>query len=128
MDSLSQDIGHLRISRAWAGGTILNRPANPQLQSRGFFPTYSRGVHPRPAKKHQGLAPFEPFRKTKDPMVPPKRVPDVPETPDLRKFTQKQHEGSADNVVVLEALQRLLRAQPNQTKPFSEFGQARPIR
>lgn len=28
------------------------------------------GVHPRPAKKHQGLAPFEPFRKTKDPMVP----------------------------------------------------------
>ena len=93
---------HLKMSTAWVGGSILNRPPNAALQARGFYYTSSGGP------------PYKP--------VPPRGAPfQVPK----QESTDKQ---SRDNQVVLEALQRLLRKQKDVAQPFQQFGQSRPIR
>ena len=99
---LSKEVGHLKMSRAWAGGSILKRPTNPGLQARGFYFTTDMSPPYRPVQPTQGSKQYAPT-----------------------DTTQKQ---SQDNVVVLEALQRLLRKQKDAPKPFEQFGQARPIR
>jgi len=96
------EIGHLRLSSAWEGGSILKRPMSRSLQARGFFPTYDMGPNPRPAIAQKGLEKYA-----------------------AKRDQPKQQQ---DNVVVLEALQRLLRKEPDKIKPFSEIGQARPLR
>ena len=90
------------MSRAWVGGSILKRPASASLQARGFFFTAS------PAPPYVQIKPYAGTGQ----YAPPAQ-------------SQKQ---SQDNVVVLEALQRLLRQQKDVKKPFETFGQARPIR
>ena len=102
LSNLSQEIGHLRMSRAWAGGSILKRPASASLQAKGFYFTASQAPP---------YVPLKPLADTRQ-YAPPDQ-------------SQKQ---SQDNVVVLEAMQRLLRQQKDVPKPFEQFGQSRPIR
>ena len=99
----STHIHQHKISRAWNGDSILALPVDNLLLRKGAYATFdNRDYTPAPQKLPQGAQ-----------NVPPK----------------DQGSREKDNAVVLEALQRILRKKEDKpNKPFSEFGQARPIR
>ena len=118
------ELSHLKLSRAWEGGSILRRPANRGLIARGFYPTYEKGRNPKHAKVSGPQHPS--VQKGVD-----ARVQSLKDAMKKSKYAAKpveSYDKNQDNVVVLEALQRLLRNQKQTDRPFAEFGQARPMR
>ena len=80
------------------GISVLDLPADPRVLARGFYTTYDQR-HFTPAKRRDNVS-------------MPSKKPDEPQ----------------DNKVVLEALKRLIQGKTDSAKPFSEFGQSRPVR
>jgi hypothetical protein len=80
------------------GISVLSLPVDAKVMARGFYTTYDRR-HLTPASR-QGNVNM------------PSKKPDQPQ----------------DNKVVLEALKRLIQGKSDNAKPFSDFGESRPVR
>ena len=95
--------GLYRLPSAWVGGSVLDSPVDPALLARGFYVTYD----PRSFK------------------AAPRGVQDFGQHQTASAQGQVKPE---DTKVVLDAMQRILRNQPEKKNPFGQFGQARPVR
>lgn len=94
----------VRMPSAFAGGSILDLPPDAKVLARGFYVTYDKRT----------------FRPT------PRNPQNFGQ--DQASQAKNKETGQQDSKIVLEAMQRILRKQPDKPRPFSELGQSRPIR
>jgi len=88
-----------RYSSAFNGISVLDLPSDRLLLNRGVYATYSLKLQPvRAAAPREHTAP----NNKKDP--------------------------TKETEVVIQALQKLMRSEKIQQKPFAEFGLAHPVR